>query len=526
MKINKFIILTIIIIVLSISTYYLIKEESFEIRDKAASMDEWGDGRFGIGGEFWQQLTSYKIKWVYNWGWDVVGNHLFENGRENMILIGDPNYPKDICSSDGIIQNPPNCGGFKLICDLAKKYPNSYWSIDNEPDWQGYMTPDKFARSYNAFYNEIKRCDKNAYISIGGLAWPKYNHPSKWANKDLVNDPYIISLINSNPANRDLYENTAWLTLFRKYYKDYFGTFPIVDFWNIHAYPWAGASSEERFNDSKQEVEFFRKYMNFIGDAYKPLWVTEFSWMGSKCTTYEDCNSKSTYQIEYMTKMIEWLVSNKNAQKWFWYYGGEEIKWSDSNYTADIFYKSNELNLVGQKYLELARKYKDVQKPMINSLTILEQTDNNIKINIESSDDNSGIVEYLYSIGTKHDNNDIKNWEKITDIRTVYVMNIKNPPLQYDSYYINIKVNDASGNESDVKSVNIRKSNNIQADPLKDLAPKGSPDGKINILDLTMVLSNWKWKKEPKDNETDVNKDGKVDMLDVSLIINNWTKKY
>jgi len=51
-------------------------------------------------------------------------------------------------------------------------------------------------------------------------------------------------------------------------------------------------------------------------------------------------------------------------------------------------------------------------------------------------------------------------------------------------------------------------------------------DGKIDMLDLTIILSNWKWEKEPRDYKADINRDGSVNMTDVSIILNNWTKKY
>jgi endonuclease/exonuclease/phosphatase family metal-dependent hydrolase len=51
-------------------------------------------------------------------------------------------------------------------------------------------------------------------------------------------------------------------------------------------------------------------------------------------------------------------------------------------------------------------------------------------------------------------------------------------------------------------------------------------DGKIDMSDLTIILSNWKWEKEPRDDKADINGDESVNMVDVSIILNNWTKKY
>ena len=46
------------------------------------------------------------------------------------------------------------------------------------------------------------------------------------------------------------------------------------------------------------------------------------------------------------------------------------------------------------------------------------------------------------------------------------------------------------------------------------------------MLDLAIVLNNWKWKKEDRDEEADLNSDGNVNMFDIVLLLNRWTKKY
>lgn len=44
-------------------------------------------------------------------------------------------------------------------------------------------------------------------------------------------------------------------------------------------------------------------------------------------------------------------------------------------------------------------------------------------------------------------------------------------------------------------------------------------DGKINIYDLSILLSNWKTTKA----EYDLNQDGKIDIFDLSILFSNWT---
>jgi len=41
-----------------------------------------------------------------------------------------------------------------------------------------------------------------------------------------------------------------------------------------------------------------------------------------------------------------------------------------------------------------------------------------------------------------------------------------------------------------------------------------------------MILINWKWKREDRNEEADVNKDGEVNIYDVTMLLRHWTKKY
>jgi len=47
-------------------------------------------------------------------------------------------------------------------------------------------------------------------------------------------------------------------------------------------------------------------------------------------------------------------------------------------------------------------------------------------------------------------------------------------------------------------------------------------DGKINVQDLSRLLSNWG--SDPQDPTADLNDDGKVGILDLSILLSNWSK--
>ncbi|MDD3647591.1 MAG: right-handed parallel beta-helix repeat-containing protein [Candidatus Dojkabacteria bacterium] len=60
--------------------------------------------------------------------------------------------------------------------------------------------------------------------------------------------------------------------------------------------------------------------------------------------------------------------------------------------------------------------------------------------------------------------------------------------------------------------------------------PSGKADGKIDSYDLSLLLANWKWQKEPRNIKADIwgpsqKADGKVDSYDLSKLLGCWSKK-
>lgn len=65
-----------------------------------------------------------------------------------------------------------------------------------------------------------------------------------------------------------------------------------------------------------------------------------------------------------------------------------------------------------------------------------------------------------------------------------------------------------------------------QPSPYDINGPEGVPDGLVNIFDLSVVLSNWKWQLglpgQGGDERADINDDTVVNIFDVSLILGHW----
>ncbi|MBU0975183.1 MAG: right-handed parallel beta-helix repeat-containing protein [Patescibacteria group bacterium] len=60
--------------------------------------------------------------------------------------------------------------------------------------------------------------------------------------------------------------------------------------------------------------------------------------------------------------------------------------------------------------------------------------------------------------------------------------------------------------------------------------PLEKPDDKVSAYDLSLILSNWKWQKTPKDEQADIwgtsqKADGNVNAYDLSKVLGCWTKK-
>ncbi len=237
----------------------------------------------------------------------------------------------------------------QIGANLANAFPGSYYQIGNEVDWYPYFTPEDYAEWYNVFYRYIKKYDPSAHVMAGGL----------------------LPLVYSNPSylSHDESNNYHWIDVFRNSYKDKFGSFPTIDVWAIH--PYGGLDWE---NSTKKTIVDFRDiYLTRIGEAKKPIWLTEFGILALEGGVYPGvacsiprCLSAADHLQEwniianqYMKPLITWLKSNDYAQKWFWFYAGQTTDWNPSavNYIGDTYLTPNgEYNPMGLAYKQLAEE--------------------------------------------------------------------------------------------------------------------------------------------------------------------------
>jgi hypothetical protein len=178
------------------------------------------DQRFGVGGNC-EMAKKIGVPWTFNWGggWTGKSNEseincaTSSNGTMSSILTfghadewpesinlkynlpemeqkafaanpevkADYNALKSFLDQHPVIYNRTKIlASYLQVPDVVKQYPSAYIQIANEPDWMPYFKPDDFAKYYTYFYRQIRRFDKGAKISFGGLGWPRYNHSKKW----------------------------------------------------------------------------------------------------------------------------------------------------------------------------------------------------------------------------------------------------------------------------------------------------------------------------------------------------------
>jgi hypothetical protein len=330
------------------------------------------DQRFGIGGSC-SIATGLDIPFVYNWGhgsryanqneydcWIKGRNVFFSVGKldNTGTYTGNPDYniprleqqylldtdDKNLYARLNTILNLYDAknranpqSSFLLIPKYAKDFPGMYYAVANEPDWWPYIAPQNYAELYNIFYTRIKKYDPTAKVMTGGI----------------LSDTY------------------SWVDAFRNSYRSQFGAYPPVDVWNIHPYV-----SKNDWQAAKKIIVDFRDiFLTRIGEKDKPVWISEFGMIlpegtlgrGSKCA-WHGCQTPDQQYTEwrrvseeFMIPLIGWLKSTDYAQKWFWYYGGEDYNWSFKppglNFIGDIYKESTSsarYNPIGIAYSDLA----------------------------------------------------------------------------------------------------------------------------------------------------------------------------
>lgn len=487
-----------VVLALISATLIYLRTRNLAPEDSSAATVVYKDERFAVsGGEGKRLGQMLGYKWWYNWGVDVYqhykfGSVIFQNGQNNLLLVADPGFGEAECpnhqphyGTDG----KPDCGGYHLLDELARDFPGSYYALGNEPDLNFFIHPETYADWYHAFATEILRLDPTAKITNGGVYYPDYKFDVRAAASNdyrhnaLMNpkdsDPTTpdMSALLANATNPSIVKSAAWLHYFREYYKAKYGSYPPHHFWNIHLYP-SNYEANQTLNpitEAKGYLDSFRTYMNYIGEADKPLWVTEFAVLWEPCgpvyptppgitppqvNYVTECNAKAAdepyNQVAYMQNMVAYFVSGNKVQKWFWYSIGEEKQFNSflgyRDHSSQIFINESTkaLNTMANTYATLETINKDATMPVISTATIQATGGaplgkQRYTMTLAATDPGSGIVEYRYALGTASGSSDILGWQSklTTSGQFSATMEINSTA---SNFYVTLQVEDAAGN--------------------------------------------------------------------------------
>ena len=201
------------------------------------------------------------------------------------------------------------------LAAAIRSHPGSWWAVGNEPNdpHQDYRTPAEYARFFYSFTQFAKKSDAKCKIIPGGVA----NADWRWANA------------------------------FREEYRRLYNRYPAVDGWNIHNYLLDTTLDPYDVSEFKRRILAFRHWMMEIGEANKPLFLTEFGVLyGVGCCERPLDPPEKT--IRFMRETVSWLAETDYVQHWAWFIVNNAREFNGGLYDA-----AGELSSYGETYREL-----------------------------------------------------------------------------------------------------------------------------------------------------------------------------
>jgi subtilisin family serine protease len=163
----------------------------------------------------------------------------------------------------------------------------------------------------------------------------------------------------------------------------------------------------------------------------------------------------------------------------------------------------------------------DTTKPTVNVTSPAEGatvSGANLQINVTASDANGvAKVQYLQ-------NNAVVS----SDYEPPYTFTADMSTTSDGPYQFTVRAFDVNNNQTDViRNVTVRNTTTPPPNPPNPPNPNPNPkpadinnDGKVNITDLSILLSNW----NENTASADLNSSGKVDLTDLSILLTKWTR--
>ncbi len=519
-----------------------------------------GIARFGIGRltdtftneQEMNELDDYKFGWFHNW---FDRKDLYTSLGRNVSV----ELPESLDFYGLFGAWPPlstDCS--QSVKDKIADFKDGdvIW-IGNEIGWgEDTRDPYTYASQYKSWYDCIKSVNPNIKVAPGANPGnPLFLYePAGWIN-------------SSDPSGQGKWISTSELNYIdyiiyvkEEYYLIYGLEMPI-DAYVIHNYPFNSPSWHD-VSYMESTIRAFRQYMKDCGHEKKNLYIKE---MGMLLDTETDMQKNSETLIntfEMLLNLRDNSIGNPNdnnrlVQRWAWYQAPTPCASPDYDYSGCMwpytgFFKCHQISswksdcTIYREETYLANMFKEYVRQVWNtydhdppSMPVINYSLNGSSALVTfEAEDNGRINNYEISVGSTSGETDIMLWTS-TDMQTSFTIN------DAVDKYINVKAIDDGYNWSNVSSILVEEQEesegeedeqeeseqeedgqNEEAGNNYDIAPKVNPDGKVNIYDLQMILINWKWKREDRNEEADVNKDGEVNIYDVTMLLRHWTKKY
>jgi len=202
---------------------------------------------------------------------------------------------------------------------IAKVQRGEWWQFGNEPNDpnQDNLSPAEYARRYREFYFGLKRADPSARVIAAGIA------DADW----------------------------SWADAFRENYRAAFGRNPSIDGWSVHNYlldHCEDATDAEKF---KERLTAFRAWMARVGDADKPLLLTEYGVLyGNGCC---ECPAIAPDAVvDFMQRTTRWMNESRPAQSWAWF----AVR-TAGRFNGDLFDERGSITKFGLAYRELVHVF-------------------------------------------------------------------------------------------------------------------------------------------------------------------------
>jgi len=546
-KVKKIVLPIFIILVTGAITVLVLYSKDLDIRDEAADSDfdpkiYRGMARFGLGRlaecfvreQDLEGYNDYKFGWFHNW----TNNKEFIDNDSGVF----PTEIPDSLDYYGLLggYHPKSTDCPESLKNILEGYKDSdvIW-IGNEIGWDDKRDPTTYATQYKSWYECVKAVNPNIKVAPGANpGYPEYKY-----GDDQINEWEISNDSKGRWSSGSELDYFNYITYAKNDYKEIYGDDMPIEAYVIHVYPCANNGDCHNIDFVEAQIRKFREFMKDNREKKLPLYIKEMSTVMGDELTEEDKNSV----VELYNKLLNLKDSsignpndnNRLVQRWAWFFGPAPCKapdhtsctWKNTSLflcemVDDKWWSGNcteyreETLLAGKHrdYVEDIWDSYDSQPPDKPEITY-ELNGNTANISFSASD-NEGINNYEISVGAQEGGTDLMLWTS-TDTESSFVVN------NAMGKYVNVKAIDDGYNWSEVSSVKVKEeqSDFIGSESKADIVPSGG-DEKVDMLDLAMVLNNWKWKKEDKDIKADINGDEEVNIVDIALIVNSWTKKY